>query len=392
MNPLIHILLGIIICILINLKIKLSRGKSFLFVLGSMLPDLGYLASFAMTGSLYAYPRGLFHNVFLVLLIAIFRNLFLLGGVLLHFSLDLISHEPWNIFYPVANIKVGLEQLWLDSPVVNAMICVAFLLSLVFGRGFVWRKRSGADLLRFGLMFMGSLTFLFGNAIAVGGPLVLAGFFIDDEYMRSVYRARVVYFCGIDGSGKSTHAEETVNFFRGRGIRIVCEHFFKNPLVSFLSGIKRKAGISKREEVVTYSPEFEKHVKRHLLPKMRAYLVFLDNLFYIGSKILWHKLRGEWVIADRFFYDYFLRLKLLGYNVRGLGGIYGRLFPKYGVTLDLAPQIAYRKRREHPVWYYVKAREEYLKIAEKRKYPIFRTDRPFNEVQREINKYFEGIK
>jgi len=181
MNPLIHILLGIIIYILINLKIKLSRGTSFLFVLGSMLPDLGYVASFVTTGSFYAYPRGLFHNVFLILLIAIFRKFFLLAGVLLHFSLDLISHEPWELFYPVANIQVGLGQLWLDSPVVNVMICITFTLSLVFGRGFIWRKRNGADLLRFGLMFMGSLTFLFGNAIAVGGPLVLAGFFINGE-------------------------------------------------------------------------------------------------------------------------------------------------------------------------------------------------------------------
>jgi len=189
MNPLIHILLGIVICILINLKIKLSRGTSFLFVLGSMLPDLGYVASFIMTGSFYAYPRGLFHNVFLIFLIVILRKLFLLAGVLLHFSLDLISHEPWELFYPVAEIKVGLGQLWLDSPLVNTMICFAFTLSLIFGRGFVWKKRNGADLLRFGLMFMGSLTFLYGNAIAIGGPLVLAGFFIDDEYLRSVMRA-----------------------------------------------------------------------------------------------------------------------------------------------------------------------------------------------------------
>ena len=203
---------------------------------------------------------------------------------------------------------------------------------------------------------------------------------------------RLIAICGIDGSGNSSHAEETVKVFRSKGTRIACEHFFQNPMVSFLSGMKRKTGISKKEETVTYSPEFEKHVKRHLLPKMRAYLVFLDNLFYVGLKTLWHKLRGEWVIADRFFYDYFLRSKLLGYNVRGLEGIYSRLFPKYGVTLDVDPQIAYERRREHPVWYYVKAREEYLKIAEKHKYPIFVTDRPFQEVQEEINKYFEGIK
>jgi len=200
MNPLIHILLGIIICILIDLKIKLSRGTSFLFVLGSMLPDLGYMASFVMTGSLYAYPRGLFHNVFLILLVAIFRNLFLLAGILLHFSIDLISHEPWELFYPVTNIKVGLGQLWLDSPVVNATICVAFMFSLVFGRDFVWRKRNRADLLRFGLMFMGSLTFLFGNAIAVGGPMVLAGFFIDDEYVRYVYGRARNYVCKLPQS------------------------------------------------------------------------------------------------------------------------------------------------------------------------------------------------
>ena len=209
--------------------------------------------------------------------------------------------------------------------------------------------------------------------------------------MNLPIHAKVVYFCGVDASGKSAHAEETVRWLSGKGLNIVCESFFKNPTVAFFSNLKRRMRISKMEEAVTGSPRFEEHVKRHFWPKIRAYLIFLDNLVYIGPKLLWHKLKGEWVIADRFFYDYFLRLKLLGYNVKGLEWVYRLLFPKYGIVFDISPELAYERRREHPKWYYVKAREEYLRIAEEHNYPILRTDRPFEEVQKEINQYFEGI-
>lgn len=389
MDALIHILVGLVLSILINLRFHLSRRTVFLFALGSVLPDFGHLVSFIMTTPFDVYPQLLFHNIFFILFIALFRNLPLLCGVSLHIFLDLFAYNPWELLYPVIDVKVGFGPL-LASSVVDTTIIIVFIFSLIFGKRFLWKKRNKADLLRFGLMFTGSLIFLFGNVSVIGVVLVLAGFFIDDEYMRSVYYASVIYFCGIDGSGKSTHAEETVKVFRDKGLKIVTEHFFKNPLVTPLSKIKNKTKISKREETLTYTPQFERHVRRHLLPKFRAYLIFLDNLIYIGSKLLWHKLKGEWIIADRFFFDYFLRLKLLGYKVRGLERIYRRLFPKYGVVFDVAPDIAFKRREEHPPWYYVKARKEYLEISSRFNYPVLRTDKPFDEVQVELKRHLDN--
>lgn len=375
-----------------NIKSELSRKSFFLFVLGFMLPDLIYLLS-----SLFGEETGsraflITNSVIFCFFMMLFRNTSLFYGTLLHLLFGILLFSHYQPLYPLLDLEVGFDLMQEVSTIENLILFVSFVLSLIFMRGFVLRKRNRADLLRFISAFLGGLllTLPSRNASFIGLFLVLAGVFVNDEYLRSVYYADVIYFCGIDGSGKTTHAKETVKIFSGRGVKITTEHFFKNPLVTFLSSVKRRFIGWKKEETVTYSPDFTRHVKKHFLPKLRAYFILLDNLFYVGLKLLWHKLKGEWVIADRFFYDYYLRLKLLDYNVKGLNTIYERLFPKRGVVFDINPKLAYLRRREHPMWYYVKAREKYLELAEKHCYPVLQTEKPFESVQEELNKIIEG--
>ena len=368
---------------------RISRKDFFILVLGFMLPDLVYMFTSPFGEDIKSQIFLLTNSSIFVLLTLLPLNPPLFYGALLHFLLSLLLLSHLKPLYPIADFEYGLG-LWREDLTVNTVLFTFFAASLIFMKGFVLKRRNKADLLRFILALSGGfLLTILEDASPLGLLLVLAGVFLNDEYLRSVYSANVIYFCGIDGSGKSSHAEETVRIFSEKGVKIASEHFFKNPLVKFLSNIKRKVITYKEEETVTYSPDFHRHVKRHFLPKLRAYFVFIDNVFYIGFKLLLHKLRGEWIIADRFFYDYYLRLKLLGYNVRGLGFIYERLFPKYGVTFDVRPEIAYSRRREHPRWYYEKAREKYLEIARKNGYPVLKTERPFEVVQEELNTIIE---
>jgi len=368
---------------------RISRKDFFLLILGFMLPDLTYLLTSPFGEEIGGQIFLLTNSSLFVFLTLLPRSLPLFYGTLLHFLLSLLLFSHLKPLYPIANFEYGLG-LWRESLPVNTALFAFFAFSLIFMKGFILKKRNKADLLRCILALSGGflLTSLEG-ASPLSLFLILAGVFLNDEYLRSVYHANVIYFCGIDGSGKSTHAEETVRIFSEKGVKIASEHFFKNPLVKSLSSIKRRVIAHKKEETVTYSPEFKRRVKRHFLPKLRAYFVFVDNILYIGLKLLVHKLRGEWTIADRFFYDYYLRLKLLGYNVKGLGFIYERLFPKYGVVFDVSPEIAYSRRREHPRWYYEKARAKYLEIAEKNEYPVLKTERPFEVVQKELNTIIE---
>lgn len=105
--------------------------------------------------------------------------------------------------------------------------------------------------------------------------------------------------------------------------------------------------------------------------------------------------RGRWVICDRYFYDYYIRFKTLGYPVpKILEQLVYKLTPNPHLLMvfDVNPLISYRRRKgEHPLWYYVHARKEYLKIACKKEAIVINTERPFDKIQEIINKVIEGV-
>lgn len=212
----------------------------------------------------------------------------------------------------------------------------------------------------------------------------------NDEAIRRTWRWRLIVFSGIDGSGKSSHAKETALWLNQLGIPTVYYHFFKHPLVTALSLVKRKVMHVKESEVKTYSPEFHIHIKRHFLPKLRPLIQYIDNWIYIGFRLMWHMLKGEWIIADRYFYDYFIRFKCLGYFIPPILRklyLYVIPHPHLLIIFDVSPEVSFRRRGgEHPLWYYRKARKEFLRLAKITNSPIINTERDFSEVQDDINK------
>ncbi len=237
------------------------------------------------------------------------------------------------------------------------------------------------------------------SVLPIGFPLVsivfyLISIFLNDEYLRRVAHAKIIVFTGIDGSGKTSHSKVTAEWLRMQGIDCVYYHFFRHPIVTSLSILKAKI---LRKPVygskITYSSEFRRSLKRPSA-MLRPLIQLIDNWVYIGSRLLLNILRGRWVICDRYFYDYYIRFKCLGYIFpRFLEFIVYKLTPRPHllVVFDVNPLISYKRREgEHPIWYYILARREYHRLARELGGVILNTQRPFDVVQAILNKLIES--
>jgi len=210
----------------------------------------------------------------------------------------------------------------------------------------------------------------------------------NDERLRRIWRWRFIVLTGCDGSGKSTHARETARWLKEQGVDATYFHFFRNPILKRLSLLQRSLMKVSEGEADTYTPEFRKHVRKHLLPRLRPFMCYVDNWAYISLVLLKNMLKGRWVVVDRYFYDFYVRFKCLGYPMPGfLRWLFTRavLRPALVITLDVRPEISSARRRDNPYWYHKRAREEHARLSEELHHFRINTERPFEEVQEEIN-------
>ncbi len=223
-------------------------------------------------------------------------------------------------------------------------------------------------------------------------PYILS-ILLNDEYIRKVAHARIIVLTGIDGSGKTSHSKTTADFLRSRGIDVVYYHFFKHPLVTSLTLLKaRLLRKSVHGAQIVYRSEFRQKLRRPGAV-LRPIVQFIDNWLYIGPRLIWNILRGRWVICDRYYYDYYIRFKCLGYPTSGLlERLVLRLTPKPSllIVLDVNPILSFLRRQgEHPLWYYVLARREFLRLAKELGGYVINTQKSFDLVQNLINRIVE---
>ncbi len=280
-------------------------------------------------------------------------------------------------------LAIALSLLIIDLKVSQL---ISFLAGIIIPLMFYLVTKDKANTLRLAILGIGFLPMLPHPHTPT--LAAVASILINDERIRAIKKWRLIVFSGADGSGKSTHARATAHWLRSLGIDVAYYHFFKHPLVSALSNAKRKVMRVSLDEMSAYAPGFRRHLRSHILPKLRPIVQYIDNWLFIGGRILLDMLHGRWVIADRFFYDFFVRFKCLGYPMPSiLELLYLKVVPHPHllVIFDVSPEISFKRRRhEHPLWYYRKARGEYRRIACQLNAPILNTERDFDEVQQEL--------
>lgn len=223
--------------------------------------------------------------------------------------------------------------------------------------------------------------------------LFVSGILLNDEYQRKVIdsvrkgrKGGTVAFLGIDGSGKSSHTRETAEWLKKRGYYVSIVPFHRYLFVERLS---RK---TKREA--------------YIIPKkgnpLRPIFSLIDNLLLFVISSFGSGIEGKIVIYDRFIWSTYIKYDALNYPVLPLRFFYFLLRPTTAIVLDIPVErsLSVIQRRPEHIRYRRKTlsreREEYIKIAKRRGYPIVDSTEKFSSVQERVQSflsyYFPEVK
>ena len=222
----------------------------------------------------------------------------------------------------------------------------------------------------------------FGTAAAVisfGAALLL-----NDEYQRrtldSLRKGRSggsIALLGIDGSGKSTHAEELEGWFRARGYYCTRIPFHRYLFVERLARGRRASGTSG---------------ERRGGNPMRPLLSAVDNIILYLLTSFGRGLEGRVVLYDRYIWSTYVKYEALGYPVRPIRWLYMLPRPKFALVLDVSVEksLGVIMGRPDHIRYRSEVlrveRDEYVGIAETHHLPLIDASRDRVIVQRELER------
>src|SRR3989442_2259021 len=222
-----------------------------------------------------------------------------------------------------------------------------------------------------------------------GIPLFVLSLCLNDEYQRRALLAMTegrrggsVALLGIDGSGKSTHAARLEKWFLSRGYYCTLVPFHK---YLFVERLTRKGGERAPSEGERGGNPF------------RPLLSLADNLLLNLTTSLGIGLEGRVVIYDRYVWSTYVKYRSLGYPVEPLSALYMLPRPNLAFVLDVpvtrSTEII-RGRGNHIRYaseVLKEEKEEYLKIAASRGYPVIDSTRSFEIVQEELERRLERV-
>lgn len=254
-------------------------------------------------------------------------------------------------------------------------------------------------------VFLASLGGLFvslsgGFFYPAGGVLLLfAAVYLNDEFQRRAFaatssgrRGGSVAILGIDGAGKSSHSTVTGRWLEARGYRCVVMPFHRYIFMERLPSLRRATAESGADgSGVPGRYRFRRGGNR-----LRPLASLLDNLVLQVSSSLGCRLEGTVVVYDRFIWSTYVKYKALGYPVGPISALYLSPRPTCAIVLDIPVERSLRVIDErvahihYPGEVLAAEREEYLRIARERGYPVVDSTASFDSVQRAIESHLEA--
>ena len=202
-----------------------------------------------------------------------------------------------------------------------------------------------------------------------------------------------IAFLGVDGTGKSTHAEKLSSWLQERQIKCIIIPFHKWMFADIL---KRRIGKyvdrgRKPTSLIPYTPK-----KYSLSALLKPPVAMLDNiLMFYYSK--WKFKDYDVIIFDRFVCATLIKSKALNYHVDWLCPIWQNIKVDIGLVLDAPIQKSLDTiddRSNHTLYtieQLAQERDDYMEIARKCDYKVFDTSKPLESVHEEIKLFLSGI-
>jgi dTMP kinase len=212
-------------------------------------------------------------------------------------------------------------------------------------------------------------------------------------YKRIRRKGITIAFLGIDGTGKSTHAEKLSSWLQENKISSIIIPFHKWMFAGILKRRIGKYVDSGRnpDTLRAYTPE-----KYSLSALLKPPVALLDNiLMFYYSK--WKFKEYDVIIFDRFVCATLIKSKALNYNVDWLRPIWQNIKVDIGLVLNAPIQKSLNEiddRGNHILYTSEQLgteRKEYLEIARKCSYQVFDTSKPLESTHEDIKKYLGGI-
>jgi thymidylate kinase len=195
----------------------------------------------------------------------------------------------------------------------------------------------------------------------------------------------IITFMGNDGSGKTTLARASSDFFKELGFETICKHEYEYVLLKYLFRlIGKKKTQDLRNEMISETD------KKSVIFRVWPMLVWIDLLFqYFYFKIVKRK---SVVVLDRYPYDHYMSFKHLG----NLTNFTERLYlhfprPDFGIILVVEPELAYERKKathNYPLVFYRKQTQQYLNLAKTLKLPAISTKEEITETLKQIITIF----
>lgn len=223
-------------------------------------------------------------------------------------------------------------------------------------------------------------------------------------------KTKLIVLMGLDGSGKSTHAELLRDWLKASGVpaEIVWmrgESYLTKPVLAVAKALLRAPREAKRGEGIKAGKDYDKYVgtkhsmfRSRFLRKVWTGLTLLD--LYITFRTAFSRLprNTKLVILDRYIYDSFIDIDT-AFDERGreaerlLGSTMARLFPGPDLVLllEITPEDAMKRKDDIPSVRYLEDREAiYRRIATAVGAITIDAGRPIEEVQFRIRDVVTG--
>lgn len=165
----------------------------------------------------------------------------------------------------------------------------------------------------------------------------------------------IIAFSGLDGSGKTTHAEIAADYLRSRGIACRRRHAVKDSLSHFLAQrIIGRISSASRENLEKGLRQDPAGPGFFILSAAKKLFLFLDVIYFRVRYGSYGKSRKKTLVCDRYFYDEKVQARYLRIGGGAFYRIYEKLLikPDIAFLLKTAPEKAYVRKNEYDIGYF----------------------------------------